>query len=102
MLKRLKHTLAGANFCTTTSNSVAMAQGNVEAGDDIFIAHGATLPFIIRALKSDVSTDAVRSAHRISMLCRFVGGSYVYGRIDGQILEELEAKGVLDETVVLI
>ena len=102
MVGRVRRVLRGANFCTTTNNSVAVVQGNAKAGDDIFIARGATLPFIIRAVESDKITDAVRRAHDNSRLYIFVGGSYVHGSMDGQILEEREAKGIPDETVVLV
>lgn len=102
LLQTVRLTLVGTNFCTTTSNSVAVVYGNVQVGDDIFIARGAALPFIIRAVKNNGSTDAVGSTHNTSRLYSFVGGSYVHGSMDGQILEEREAKGIPDETVVLV
>jgi hypothetical protein len=102
MLTRIRETISGANLCTTTGNSAAIVQGNVKVGDDIFIARGATLPLIIRAVPSDESTNIADSAVDPLRFYRFIGGSYIHGSMDGQILDEREAEGIADETVFLI
>jgi hypothetical protein len=88
MLNAVRKTSISAQLCTTTGNSVANVEGNVEVGGDIFVARGASIPLIICAVHSVKSSNFVNSAVDPARLYRLIGGSYVHRNMDGQILDE--------------
>ena len=45
--------MPGKSLCRTSTGSLALVHGEVEAGDRVFITRGATVPFIIRPTDND-------------------------------------------------
>jgi hypothetical protein len=104
LIQELKSRLRDKVLCTTSTGHVAFVLGEVQVGDRIFVARGATNPFVLRPTVADKTYDAVKKANRVKTLYRFVGGSYVHGIMDGEVLERVGKfwKGVKEERVLLI
>ena len=83
---------------------MALVLGDLQVGDRIFVARGATNPFVLRPAVADESYNAVKKANRVATLHRFVGGSYIHGIMDGEVQEMIGKiwKGVKEERVLLI
>jgi len=63
---------------------------DVRVGDKIFVARGATLPFLLREIDGSENYE-------------FVGPAYVYGSSKNWgVLDELKKRGEADQTVVLV
>jgi hypothetical protein len=102
LLERLEYTLDDKALCRTTNGEFALVHGDPEVGDYIFIARGATFPFIIRPTKRDKPYRSIKKAFQIQTFYQYVGGAYVHGKMDGEPLREMEAEGREEETVFLI
>jgi len=91
-------------LCTTSTGHVALVLGKAQVGDRIFVARGATNPFVLRPTSADETYDAVRKASGVTTLYNFIGGSYIHGIMDGEVLEMIgkTGQGVVEETVLLI
>jgi hypothetical protein len=100
----LRSKLSQKALCTTSTGHVALVLGNARVGDGIFVARGATNPFVLRPAVADETYDAVQKASGESTLYNFIGGSYVHGIMDGEVLEMIDevGTGVREETVFLI
>jgi hypothetical protein len=98
LISTLSRTMENKTVCTTTKSNLAHACGDVEAGDYIFVACGAAIPFIIRPISNDESFNDTKKSLEISTFYKFVGGAYVHSIIDGQL------SGITDnaETIYLI
>jgi hypothetical protein len=91
-------------LCTTSTGHVALVLGKAQIGDRIFVARGATNPFVLRPALANETYDAVRRVGGVETLYHFVGGSYIHGIMDGEVLDMIGeiGKGVKEETVLLI
>jgi hypothetical protein len=91
-------------LCTTSTGHVALVLEKAQIGDRIFVARGATNPFVLRPAEADETYDAVREVSGVETMYHFVGGSYIHGIMDGEILEMIDeiGKGVKEETVLLV
>ena len=75
----------------------ALVLGDAAVGDHVFVAHDATNPFILRPTVDDESFDGVRERRGISTFYNFVGGSYVHGIMDGEVLNMIDGVTVREE-----
>lgn len=81
---------------------LAHACGDVEAGDFMFVALGATIPFIIRPMSNDESFNDAKKSLDISTFYKFVGGAYVHGIMDGELSRIMDDAQFAPETIYLI
>ena len=104
LFQELKTKLNNKVLCTTSTGHVALVLGEAQVGDRVFVARGATNPFVLRPAVADKTYDEVKEANGVSTLYRFVGGSCVHGIMDGEVLEMIgkAAKDVKEETVLLV
>ena len=73
-------------ICTTTNGNIALVLGDVNPGDLVFVAKGATNPFILRPAKGGEALERQKKTHSVSTFYQFVGGAYVHGIMDGEVL----------------
>jgi hypothetical protein len=102
MLEHLRPLLDAKAFCLTTKGHMAMVHGDVEVGDHVFVARGATNPFILRPFANDDTFSELQNRLGTSTFYEFVGGSYVHGIMDGEVLAYMDKLGVHEETIYLI
>jgi hypothetical protein len=76
--------------------------GDPKIGDHIFFARGATNPLVLRPVVDDQGFSEVKETHRISTLYKFIGGSYVHGIMDGEVLDMIDGMTVREESVCLV
>lgn len=81
---------------------MALALGNSSPGDRVFVARGSMGPLILRPASADETFDDTRKKHSISTSYELVGGCYVQGIIDGEMVDMMEKGDVQEETVFLI
>ena len=82
-------------ICKTTKGNIALVLGDLNPGDFVFIATGATNPFILRPGKGGESLERQKRTHGVSTFYEFIGGVYVHGIMDGEVLSIAEeAKAV--------
>jgi hypothetical protein len=74
----------------------------VEVGDHVFIARGATYPLILRPTTHDEPFKATKTALGISTFYKLVGGAYVDGIMDGEVVEMIDGVTIKEEAVHLI
>ena len=90
MLKLLKdmHRSGRGNLFTTAGGYLGANLCRILPGDEIYLLFGCRMPVVLRKLEEGV--------HRL------VGSVYVCGAMDGEAMDELEAKGTLPEEVVIV
>lgn len=98
----LRSGMEGKAFCITTKDNFAQVLGDLEVGDQIFIARGVTYPLILRPTTHDESLEATKTALGISTFYKFVGGAYVHGIMDGEVGGMIDSVTVKEEAVHLI
>jgi len=81
---------------------MVMVHGDVEVGDHVFVARGATNPFILRPFANDDTFSELQNRLGTSTFYEFMGGSYVHGIMDGEVLAYMDKLGVHEETIYLI
>ena len=87
-------------ICKTTKGNIALVLGDVNPGDFVLIAKGATNPFILWPGKGGESLERQKRMHKVSTFYQFVGGAYVHGIMDGEVLSIAEeAKAVKTKPV---
>lgn len=74
----------------------------MKVGDRIYIARGASVPLVIRPTAGDKTYADVKSELGVPTFYKFVGGSYVDGIMDGEVLEMIDGVNLKEETVYLI
>ena len=102
LLHCLEASLREKSICTTTTGHMALVLGNPRPGDRVFVARGSTGPLILRPASADETYDETRKNHSISTFYELVGGSYVHGIADGEVVEMMERGEVQEETIYLI
>ncbi|KAK5734367.1 hypothetical protein LTR17_009031 [Elasticomyces elasticus] len=81
--------LPGQAFFTTRNGLVGLGTPSVQAGDQVTIWFGATVPFVMRACRGDET-------------CKLVGAAYVAGIMNGEMVDELYCEDLLDEVTLLV
>lgn len=84
---RVEKLTLGRSFFTTNNGFVGLGPAAAKSGDTICYFQGARDPFILRSLPTS-STEAVSAA--------FVGDTAVVGLMDGEGLNETEAKNIVE------
>lgn len=87
----LSHTTVSAlrKFVVTTNGHLGWAPRDARQGDFVVILSGGRLPYVLRTIKSEVR-EAAQSFH-------FVGDSYLYGAMQGELFNQLE---IVDFTLI--
>lgn len=98
---RLFLSLHRKTLCKTTKGNLALALGDVKNGDIVFVARGASMPFILRSTTSKEVRHLGRSKSN-PMYYRFVGGSYVHGIMDGEVARLMDSRELEERSVFLI
>ncbi|MDI1491235.1 MAG: hypothetical protein OHK93_002442 [Ramalina farinacea] len=103
--ERLNHLPGNICLCKSTDNRLAVVVGDIKRGDRIFVARGASIPLILRGpskiRKNDFICDSCDDM--IGSSCyTFVGGSYVDGIMDGEVLDMTSDGRLREETVFLM
>ena len=106
-LRILYSCLDSKAICKTTKGNIALVLGDVDPGDLVYVAKGATNPFILRPTKGGRSLERQKRRHGISTFYQFVGGAYVHGIMDGEALSTAEEdiavkKSLLQKTLAMI
>ena len=103
--ERLKHLPGNICLCTTSDDRLAAVVGDLQPGDRIFVAHGASIPLILRGPSKIRENDYICNScdDMIGSSCyTFVGGSYVDGIMDGEVLKMINDGKLKEETVFLM
>ncbi|KAK3178947.1 hypothetical protein OEA41_001085 [Lepraria neglecta] len=88
--------------CEQDLNIISTTCALVHPGDRVFVARGSTGPLILRPASADETYDATRKKHSISTFYELVGGCYVQGIVDGEVVEMMGKGDVQEETVFLV
>ena len=109
LLKRLEVTLDGKIVCLTSHGNIAVAIGQARVGDLIYVVRGATNPFIPPPASLAKISGIVGSASPNPKFYEFVGGAYIHGIMDGEVLsmigkknKSLDQGSVLQEEVICL
>lgn len=89
-------------FCIMTSGGMAMVHGEVEVGDRIFIARGASVPLVIRAIGSGSTERHQIGKGNVDTPFELVGGAYLHGAMDGEFLRDAEENNLVGDTIRIL
>jgi hypothetical protein len=89
-------------LCQTSIDCLAHVHGDVEVGDHIFDARGATVPFIVRSTENDETFSEAKNSLGISTFYKLMGGSYIHGIMDEELSGMVDAVKFKEEPVYLI
>jgi hypothetical protein len=100
-IRRLKHSLGEKKFCSLSGGRMALVHGDAEPGDVLFIARGASVPLIIRPTYSSFRPGR-RRADDPDPEFTFVGGVYMAGVMDGEVVQEMDRMNFKDQSIRLV
>ena len=90
-------------LCMTGEGSLAVVQGEVEIGDRVFVARGATYPFILRPVEADGNKSASKNRTDTGLAeYRLIGGAFVDGIMDGEVIAMVSEGKVKEESIFLV
>jgi hypothetical protein len=99
--RRLIHSLGGKKFCSLSGGQMALVHGDTEPGDVLFIARGVSVLLIIRLMDPSFRLGK-RRADDPDPEFTFVGGAYVAGVMDGEVVQEMDKMNFKDESIRLV
>ena len=103
--ERLKHLPDNICLCKIADDRLAVVVGDLQRGDRIFVARGASIPLILRGpsrfRKNGYICDSCDGMTGSSCYT-FVGGSYVDGIMDGEVLDMIDDQRLREEDVLLV
>ena len=102
LLSVLRRTLLSKCICCTSADTIALVMGDAEPGDRIFVARGASCPFILRPIVADATYEPAKERNKISTFYKLVGGAYVDGIMDGEVVAKIDSGELKQEAMFLI
>ncbi|RDW77652.1 hypothetical protein BP6252_05705 [Coleophoma cylindrospora] len=86
-------------FVGTKNGYMGLVEGPVRIGDSIFVAHGSTVPLVLRPAHGN-GGDVEGTGGRYSLICR----AYVHGIMDGELSDKMktpswDARNVMIELI---
>jgi hypothetical protein len=101
LIRRLFYSISGRKFCWLSGGRMALVHGDAEIGDILFIARGASVPLIIRPTDPSFQ-QGKRRADDPDPEFTFVGGAYMAGVMDGEVVQEMDKMNFKDESIRLV
>jgi hypothetical protein len=101
LLQLLCYSLRGKKLCLLANGQLALVHGDTEPGDVLFIARGASAPLIIRPTDPSFRLGK-RRADDPDPEFTFVGGAYLYGVMDGEVVQKMDRMNFKDESIRLV
>jgi hypothetical protein len=101
LIELLQSLLNMKKFCFLSGGQMALVNGNAEIGDILFIARGASVPLIIRPTNPSFRLGK-RRADDPDPEFTFVGGAYMAGVMDGEVVQEMDKMNIKDESIRLV
>lgn len=104
LLSNLEDKMWTKSVCMTSKHHDAIIAGEVRLRDLVFVVRGVTQPLVLRPAAADSTYDEFKTSHNISTFYELVGGAYIHGMMDGEVLEMAKnpASGISEETIYLI
>jgi hypothetical protein len=94
--------MRGKVLCKASLGRITHVHGDVEVGDHILVARGATVPFIIRPTSSGEPFNDAKRFLGIFTFYKLVGGSYIHDIMDGELSGVVDGTRFKEETIYLI
>jgi hypothetical protein len=85
--------MKGKKFCLLSGGLMVLVYGDTSPGDILFIARGASVPLVIRPTSPHSRLGGFIRGRSIIEEFAFVGGAYIYGAMDGQLIPEIDRMG---------
>lgn len=85
-------TLNGKKLAVLNNGDLALVNGDPEQGDLVFVAEGASLPLVIRPVNRSFAIGDAKNKNEINTNFEFVGGAYIHGLMDGELVERQEGE----------
>jgi hypothetical protein len=101
LIRRLQITLHRKKLCLLSGGRMASVHGDAKIGDILFIARGASVPLIIRPIDPSFKLGK-RRADDPDPEFTFVGGAYMAGVMNGEVVQEMDKMNFKDESIRLV